>query len=127
LEIFNPANAIKDLRVIVIEAVIKPFKLDDMKEALEELGVGGMTITELMQSAPPRTRAHSSGAGLTGPDMQPKLKIEVITSRQMAEQVIEAICAHGSSGRTEDGKIIIGLAEAAIRIRTGESDLDALS
>jgi nitrogen regulatory protein P-II 1 len=113
--------------MISIEAVIKPFKLDDLRDSLEELGIGGMTITEVMQAVPERAgkRRFSSSPTLT--DLQPKIKVQIAASRNLAERIIEAICIHGSAGRNEDGILYAQPVDAVIRIRTGEFDEDALS
>jgi nitrogen regulatory protein PII len=114
--------------MLVIEAHIKPFKLDDVKEALDELGVAGVTVTEVMQTGDSKVRGRSFGArGGMPSDLVPKIKLEIAVPRQLAERVIEAICLHGSAGRTEDGNIVVERLETTIRIRTGEFDEAALS
>jgi nitrogen regulatory protein PII len=113
--------------MIVIEAVIKPFKMDDVKEALEELGIGGMTVTEVMQAASPRHMGRSFGALRPTGDLVPKMKIRVAVPAHLAERIIEAICLHGASGKLEDGTIIVQRIHTAVRIRTGELDGEALS
>jgi nitrogen regulatory protein PII len=113
--------------MVLIEAVIKPFKLDDLKEALEELGVGGMTVTEVMQTASPKARRRSADAVGTEWDMVPKIKVEIVAPRNMTERVIEAVCLYGSAGKSEDGKVMIEQVEGTVRIRTGDVDEDALS
>jgi nitrogen regulatory protein PII len=114
--------------MLVIEAHIKPFKLDDVKEALDELGVAGVTVTEVMQTGDSKVRGRSFGArGGIPSDLVPKIKLEIAVPRQLAERVIEAICLHGSAGRTEDGNIVVERLETTIRIRTGEFDEAALS
>jgi len=113
--------------MVLIEVIIKPFKLDDLKEALEELGVGGMTVTEVMQSASPRAGRRSADTGLTYRDMVPKIKVEIAAPRNMTERVIEAVCLHGSAGKSEDGKVMIEQVEGTVRIRTGDLDGDALA
>lgn len=113
--------------MILIEATVKPFKLDDIKDALEELGVGGMTVTEVLQTSPPRQRGRSFGASVTGTELVPKIRIEIAAPRALVERIIEAICLHGSAGRTEDGRIAAHPVDAAVRIRTGELDAEALS
>jgi nitrogen regulatory protein PII len=113
--------------MIVIEAILKPFKLDDVKEALEELGVGGMTVMEIMQTATPKHRGRSFGDLRSSGDLVPKIKIRVAAPATLVERIIEAICLHGSSGKLEDGQIIVQQIHAAVRIRTGELDNDALS
>jgi nitrogen regulatory protein PII len=113
--------------MILIEAIIKPFKLDDLKEALEEIGGGGMTITEIMQTVPPRPKGRSFGATVLPTDLQPKMKVEIATSRRLMDRVIESVCLHGGSGKNEDGIITVVPLTGAMRIRTGEYDEDALS
>jgi nitrogen regulatory protein PII len=113
--------------MVFIETFIKPHKLDDVKEALEELGVGGMTVIEVLQEAESRLRGRSFGAGRVPTDLIPKIKLEIAVPSDLAERVIEAICLHGGSGKTEDGKIFVTRVDGAVRIRTGETDEDALS
>jgi nitrogen regulatory protein PII len=115
------------MAMIVVEAVIKPFKMDDVKEALEELGIGGMTVTEVMQAASPRHKGRSFGALSSTGDMVPKIKIRVAAPAHLIERILEAICLHGSSGKLEDGHIVVQRIHAAVRIRTGELDEEALS
>jgi nitrogen regulatory protein PII len=112
--------------MVLIEAILKPFKLDDVKEALEDLGVGGMTIVEVMQTSPQKPRGRSFGGGDKSGDLSPRAKLIVAAPSQMTERVIEAICLHGSAGKNEDGLITVERIEAAIRIRTGDMDQDAL-
>ncbi len=112
--------------MVLIEAIIKPFKLDDLKDALEEIGIGGMTITEVLQTVPPRPKGRSFGAMISTLDLQPKIKIEVAASHELVSGVIEAICLHGSSGKNEDGIISVTPVGGSVRIRTGEYDEDAL-
>ena len=113
--------------MIVVEAVLKPFKIDDVKEALEELGVGGITVIEVMQTASPRHRGRSFGALSSTGDLVPKIKIRVAAPAILVERIIEAICLHGTSGKLEDGNIIVQKIQSAVRIRTGEFDNEALS
>ncbi len=113
--------------MVLIEAIIKPFKMDDLKDAMEELGVGGMTLSEILQTVPPRPRGRSFGAPVTATDLAPKIKVEIAAPMHMLERVIEAICLHASSGKMEDGKIWAIPLSAGYRIRTGESDRDAIS
>jgi len=113
--------------MVLIEVYLKPFKLDDVKEALEEIGVGGMTITEVVQVAPSRPRGRAFGAPGPLSDLVPKIKIEIAAPRHLAERIIEALCLHGSSGRQEDGIIVVTAIEGSVRIRTGESGDEALS
>jgi len=113
--------------MILVEAYIKPFKLDDVKDALEEIGVGGITISEVMQATPSRGRGRSFGAPGTQSDMVPKMKIEIAAPARLTEVIIEALRLHGCAGKHEDGRIIAVPLQAAVRIRTGEWDKEALS
>ncbi len=112
--------------MFLIEAIIKPFKLDDIKDALEELGVGGMTFTEILHAAPPKPKGRSFGETSKDVDLLPKIKVEVVVPAELAERIIEALCIHGSAGRNEDGRIMVERVNGAVRIRTGETDSDAL-
>lgn len=109
-----------------IEAIIKPFKLDEVKEALHEVGVSGITVTEAKGFG--RQKGHTElyrGAEYVV-DFLPKVKLEVVVSDSIAENVVEAISAAAQTGRIGDGKIFVTAIESAIRIRTGERDDDAL-
>lgn len=109
-----------------IEAIIKPFKLDDVKEAVLKLGVSGMTITEVKGFG--RQKGHKEiyrGAEYVV-DFLPKIKIEVAVSTEMVPRVVETIKENARSGEIGDGKIFILPLEKAIRIRTGEEDEDVL-
>ncbi len=110
----------------LIMAVIKPFKLDDVREALTELGVAGMTVSEVKGFG--RQRGHSEiyrGAEYTV-NFLPKTKIEVAVAAEMVESVVEAIQKAASTEKIGDGKIFVYEIEKAVRIRTGETDGDAL-
>jgi nitrogen regulatory protein PII len=113
--------------MVLIEAILKPFKLDDVREAIEELGVGGMTVTEVLQTAPPTHRGRSFSTPRPTGDMVPKIRVHVAAPAALAERVIEAICLHGSTGKNEDGLIVVETIHCAVRIRTGDADEDALS
>ena len=109
-----------------IEAVIKPFKLDEVKEALHEVGVSGITVTEAKGFG--RQKGHTElyrGAEYIV-DFLPKVKLEVIVEDNLATRVVEAIEAAAKTGRIGDGKIFITNIEEAVRIRTGERGTDAL-
>jgi nitrogen regulatory protein PII len=112
--------------MVLIEAIIKPFKLDDVKEALEELGVGGITVTEALQTAT-QTRGRTFGATPTTAGMVPKIKIQVAAPSELAERIIESICLHGATGKSEDGRLTVEPIDRVVRIRTGEMDSDAIS
>ncbi len=111
--------------MVLIEAIIKPFKLDDLRDALDELGVGGLTVTEVLQATQTRWRRPSHSSDM-GPDSIPKVKVEIAVPEELATAVIEAICIHGSSGRTEDGIAVVQRIVGVVRIRTGEQGPDAL-
>ncbi len=109
-----------------IEAIVKPFKLDDVKEAILKLGIRGMTITEVKGFG--RQKGHKEiyrGAEYVV-DFLPKIKIEVVVAADMVTRVVEAIRENAHTGQIGDGKIFILPVEKAIRIRTGEEDEDAI-
>jgi len=109
-----------------IEAIIKPFKLDEVKEALHEVGVSGITVTEAKGFG--RQKGHTElyrGAEYVV-DFLPKVKLEVVVDDSLADRVVEAIAAAAQTGRIGDGKIFIMQVEGAVRIRTGERDADAV-
>jgi len=110
----------------LISAIIKPFKLDDVRAALSELGVSGMTVTEVKGFG--RQRGHTElyrGAEYVV-DFVPKTRIEVAVKEALVDQVIEAIVSAARTGKVGDGKIFVSNLERAIRIRTGEADDQAL-
>jgi nitrogen regulatory protein PII len=110
----------------LISAIIKPFKLDDVRAALSELGVSGMTVTEVKGFG--RQRGHTElyrGAEYVV-DFVPKTRIEVAVKDALVDQVVEAIVNAARTGKVGDGKIFISELERAIRIRTGEADDQAL-
>jgi nitrogen regulatory protein P-II 2 len=110
----------------LVTAVIKPFKLDDVREALSEIGVQGITVTEVKGFG--RQKGHTElyrGAEYVV-DFLPKVKIEVGISENDLDQVIEAISKAANTGKIGDGKIFVTGLEQAIRIRTGETDADAI-
>ncbi len=105
-----------------IEAIIKPFKLDEVKEALHEVGVSGITVTEAKGFG--RQKGHTElyrGAEYVV-DFLPKVKLEVVVSDAMADAVVEAIAGAAKTGRIGDGKIFVSDIQTALRIRTGEQD-----
>ncbi|MBI9091787.1 MAG: P-II family nitrogen regulator [Desulfobacterium sp.] len=109
-----------------IEAIIKPFKLDDVKESLNEIGIHGMTITEVKGYG--RQKGHKEiyrGAEYVV-DFVPKIKIEIIVDKNRADEVVEAICQAANTGKIGDGKIFIMPVEQVVRVRTGEKGLEAL-
>ena len=109
-----------------IEAIIKPFKLDEVKEALQEIGLQGITVIEAKGFG--RQKGHTElyrGAEYVV-DFLPKVKIEVVLSDEMLDKAVEAIQRAAKTGRIGDGKIFISSIEDAIRIRTGETGADAI-
>ena len=110
----------------LVTAIIKPFKLDDVREALSDIGVQGITVTEVKGFG--RQKGHTElyrGAEYVV-DFLPKVKIEAAVAEDMADRVIEAISKAANTGKIGDGKIFVFDLEQAIRIRTGESGPDAL-
>tara|TARA_B100001146_G_C16173193_1_gene431052 strand:+ start:123 stop:500 length:378 start_codon:yes stop_codon:yes gene_type:complete len=109
-----------------IEAIIKPFKLDEVKEALHEIGLQGMTVTEAKGFG--RQKGHTElyrGAEYVV-DFLPKIKLEIVIDDDLAERAIEAIQKAAHTGRIGDGKIFVSTLEEALRIRTGEKGSEAL-
>ncbi len=109
-----------------IEAIIKPFKLDEVKEALQELGVQGLSVIEAKGFG--RQKGHTElyrGAEYVV-DFLPKMKIEVVLDDDQVEAAVEAIVGAARTGKIGDGKIFVSNVEQAIRIRTGEEGADAL-
>ncbi len=109
-----------------IEAVIKPFKLEDVKDALAEIGITGMTVSEVKGYG--RQKGHSElyrGAEYVV-DFLPKIKMEMIVSDDMADKVIDTVIEASRTGKIGDGKIFVSDIEKIIRIRTGEIDSDAI-
>ena len=109
-----------------IEAIIKPFKLDDVKDALHEVGVSGITVTEVKGFG--RQKGHTElyrGAEYVV-DFLPKIKLEVAVADEQLDRVVEAISQAARTGKIGDGKIFVSALDQVIRIRTGELDNDAL-
>mgnify|MGYP001404380726 FL=1 len=109
-----------------IEAIIKPFKLDEVREALSELGCTGLTVTEVKGFG--RQKGHTElyrGAEYTV-DFLPKVKVEVVLAEAMVEKAIDAIINAARTGKIGDGKIFVTDVTQVVRIRTGETDEDAV-
>ena len=109
-----------------IEAIIKPFKLDEVKRALNDIHIEGMTVTEVKGFG--RQKGHTElyrGAEYVV-DFLPKVKIEVVTTEEMAAKVVEAITGAARTGKIGDGKIFVSAIQEVVRIRTGEKGKDAL-
>jgi nitrogen regulatory protein PII len=110
----------------LVTAIVKPFKLDDVREALSEIGVQGITVTEVKGFG--RQKGHTElyrGAEYVV-DFLPKVKIEVAVSSAIAEQTIEAIIKAANTGKIGDGKVFVSALEQVIRIRTGETGEEAI-
>jgi len=110
----------------MITAIIKPFKLDDVREALSEIGVQGITVTEVKGFG--RQKGHTElyrGAEYVV-DFLPKVKVEIAVDSDIAEKVIEAIRGAANTGKIGDGKIFVSSVEEVVRIRTGETGAEAL-
>ena len=113
-------------RMKKIEAIIKPFKLDEVKEALQEVGLQGITVIEAKGFG--RQKGHTElyrGAEYVV-DFLPKVKLEIVLADDMVESAVEAIRKAAQTGRIGDGKIFVSTVEEAIRIRTGETGSDAI-
>jgi nitrogen regulatory protein P-II 1 len=109
-----------------IEAIIKPFKLDDVKDALNEIGIRGMTISEVKGYG--RQKGHTEiyrGAEYVV-DFIPKVKIEVVVPADVADQVVDSIRNAANTGKIGDGKIFVMPIERVVRVRTGEENKDAV-
>jgi nitrogen regulatory protein PII len=119
-------DRIRERRMKLITAIIKPFKLDDVREALSDAGVQGITVTEVKGFG--RQKGHTElyrGAEYVV-DFLPKIKLEAAVSDELAERAIEAIQQSARTGKVGDGKIFVSELAQVIRIRTGELDADAL-
>jgi len=109
-----------------VEAIIKPFKLEDVKDALAEIGIEGMTVSEVKGYG--RQKGHSElyrGAEYVV-DFLPKVKMEMIVAADDVQKVIEAITEAARTGKIGDGKIFVSEIESIVRIRTGETDVEAI-
>src|SRR5579863_2510991 len=110
----------------LITAIIKPFKLDEVREALSALGVQGMTVTEVKGYGRQKGHTEIYRGAEYAVSFLPKLKIEVAAKSEIVEAVIEAITAKAKTGQIGDGKIFVTSLDQVVRIRTGETDADAL-
>ncbi|RZB31891.1 MAG: nitrogen regulatory protein P-II 2 [Desulfobacteraceae bacterium Eth-SRB1] len=110
----------------MIKAIIKPFKLDEVKDALSSIGVQGMTVSEVKGFGRQRGHVETYRGAEYQIDFIPKIKIEVMVDASMADQVVATISEKAKTGKIGDGKIFVLPVEEAIRIRTGESGKDAL-
>ena len=109
-----------------IEAIVKPFKLDEVREALSEVGINGLTVTEVKGFG--RQKGHTElyrGADYVV-DFLPKIKVEIVVGDDMVDQTVDAVVKAARTGKIGDGKIFVMPVEQIVRIRTGETDEDAI-
>jgi len=109
-----------------IEAIVKPFKLDEVREALSEVGINGLTVTEVKGFG--RQKGHTElyrGAEYVV-DFLPKIKVEIVVGDDMVDQTVDAVVKAARTGKIGDGKIFVMPVEQIVRIRTGETDEDAI-
>ena len=109
-----------------IEAIIKPFKIDDVKDAVNEIGVLGLTVTEVRGYGRQKGHTELYRGAEYAVDFLPKIKIEIVIEDSMLEQVIEIIKSKAQTGKIGDGKIFISDVSEVIRIRTGEKGTEAI-
>ena len=110
----------------LIIAIIKPFKLDDVREALTQLGISGMTVSEVKGYGRQKGHTEIYRGAEYAVNFLPKVRIEVAVPSDRADKAVEAITAAARTGQIGDGKIFVGSLDHAVRIRTGETDTDAL-
>jgi nitrogen regulatory protein P-II 1 len=122
----NPTNREKENSMKLIKAIIKPFKLDEVKDALTEIGVEGMTVSEVKGFG--RQKGHTEiyrGSEYTV-DFLPKVKLEVAVGDEVVDKVVDAIVTSAQTGKIGDGKVFVLPIEEAVRIRTGEKGDEAV-
>jgi len=110
----------------LVVAVLKPFKLDDVKEALKALGVSGMTLTEAQGFGRQRGHTETYRGAEYDVDFVPKLRVEVLVDDAQADEVVDAIVTTAATGKIGDGKVWVVAVETVVRVRTGERGEDAL-
>ncbi|WP_028033661.1 P-II family nitrogen regulator [Chelativorans sp. J32] len=110
----------------LVMAIIKPFKLEAVREALTELGIQGLTVTEVKGYGRQKGHTEIYRGAEYAVNFLPKVKIEVVVDADIADKAVEAIAAAAKTGQIGDGKIFVYSIEKAVRIRTGETDADAL-
>ena len=110
----------------LVTAIIKPFKLDEVREALTPLGVQGLTVTEVKGFGRQKGQTEIYRGAEYQVSFLPKVKIEIVVAAELADQVVEAITAASRTGKIGDGKIFVIDVERSLRIRTGETDVAAL-
>ena len=109
-----------------VEAIIKPFKLDEVKDALSEVGIQGMTVTEVKGFGRTGGKKEVYRGSAYVVDFVPKVKVEIAVSDEQTQQVLDAIEKSAKTGRIGDGKIFVSSIDKAVRIRTGETGEDAI-
>lgn len=109
-----------------IEAIIKPFKLDEVKEALQDIGLQGITVTEAKGFGRQKGQTELYRGAEYVVDFLPKVKVEIVLGDDLVEKAIDAILTSAKTGRIGDGKIFVSSIEEAVRIRTGETGQDAI-
>jgi len=110
----------------MIRAIIKPFKLDDVKDKLIEVGVTGLTVTEVRGHGRQKGHTELYRGAEYNVDFVPKTEISVVVAADQVDEIVEAIIEAARSGKVGDGKIFVSEVEKVVRIRTGETDADAL-
>jgi len=110
----------------LVVAIIKPFKLEEVRDALTAIGIHGMTVTEVKGYGRQKGHMEIYRGSEYAVNFLPKVRIEIAVAADMAEKVVEAISASAKTGQIGDGKIFVASIEAAVRIRTGETDAAAL-
>jgi nitrogen regulatory protein P-II 1 len=109
-----------------VEAIIKPFKLDEVKDALSEVGIQGMTVTEVKGFGRTGGKKEVYRGSAYVVDFVPKVKVEIVVTDEQTQQVLDAIEKSAKTGRIGDGKIFVSTVDKAVRIRTGETGEDAI-
>ncbi|MCX7800275.1 MAG: P-II family nitrogen regulator [Fimbriimonadales bacterium] len=112
--------------MVKIEALIRPQRLEEVQEALRELSVGGMTVTEVRGMGHQRGVTHTYRGSTYTVNLVPKLKLEIVVPKERVDEVVEAIVQAAKTGEVGDGKVFLIPVDGAVRIRTGERDVAAL-
>ena len=110
----------------LVTAIIKPFKLDDVRQALAEVGVSGITVTEVKGFGRQKGHTELYRGAEYNVDFLPKIKIETAVTDELAERVVEAVLQSAATGKTGDGKVFVHKLEEVVRIRTGETGANAV-
>lgn len=110
----------------MVTAIIKPFKLDDVRDALGDIGVKGITVTEVKGFGRQKGHTEMYRGAEYQVDFLPKMKLEMVVTEDLVDQVVEALVSAAKTGKIGDGKVFVTQVERAIRIRTGEEDEEAI-